>query len=85
MDLGLTEEEAYLTLPQLEADIHRETAFVWLVKWLAKMDEELKDHILYADPEENSKRILGDQGKRQLISSIFDLIMEIRDGDKGVQ
>jgi hypothetical protein len=85
VDLGLTEEEAYLTLPQLEADIHRETAFVWLVKWLAKMDEELKDHILYADPEENSKRILGDQGKRQLISSIFDLIMEIRDGDKGVQ
>ncbi len=84
MDLGLTEEEAYLTLPQLEADLHRETAFVWLVKWLGTQDEELKSNILYADPEENSKQILRDQGKRQLISSVFDLIEEIRDVNKGV-
>jgi hypothetical protein len=41
-------------------------------------------NILYADPIEGSTQIIRDQGKRQLINSVFDLIEEIRDVNKGV-
>ena len=87
-DLDLTEEEAYLTLPQLEADLHRETAFVWLLKWMGRLDEDLKGQILHGNPLENPAAIVWWQAKRQLIESLFDEIDQIRkpeDGNQGLQ
>ena len=75
-------------MQQVEADLHRETAFVWLLRWLVTQDEELKNMILHGDPMEQQLDLVKWQAKRQLIEAVFEAIEEIRrigDGDQGIQ
>jgi hypothetical protein len=83
MDLGLTEEEEFLTLEQLEADLHRNTGLTWLLRYLATQDETIKEALLAADPEEQTKSIRQWHGMRFLIQSVFDAIQEIRNEHQG--
>jgi hypothetical protein len=75
-------------LPQLEAELHRDSAFVWLLKWLAILDDDLKGQILHGNVTEQPMEILKWQAKRELIQAIFEEIDNIRthsDGNQGLQ
>jgi hypothetical protein len=82
------EEEAFLTLQQVEADLHRETAFVWILRWLDKVDGDLKSQILHGNSMEQPVEIVKWQAKRELIESLFGEIENIRNlenGNQGIQ
>jgi hypothetical protein len=75
-------------LPQLEAELHRDSAFTWVLKWLAAVDDDLKGQILHGNVIEQPMEILKWQAKRELILAIFDEIETIRtqnDGNQGIQ
>jgi hypothetical protein len=53
------------------------------LRYLATQDETIKEALLAADPEEQTKSIRQWHGMRFLIQSVFDAIQEIRNEHQG--